>query len=468
MRSRTKLLFLVGLATSSLALVHCVGDEPASPGDDAGGGGDSGTTPDTFVPPGDSGQPIPDAGPDSGVLCPAGVNPCILQIAGGGQTFCARDSDGKIWCWGDNRDEQLGRFDAGPFSAVPMQVALSKLALGISVGGPLNLGTLGASVACSPLLNAGSVNTLACWGGNANGQLGRPDAAASDWNPQEVPALGNIARVSVGPTHVCVTTNTNGLYCWGEGDHGELGRDASAVEPTPMPVSIGGSDLAGAPAVGSMHTCVLDVSQPVGAAPNISYLVKCFGDNGFLQLGRDPSVAQSPVPLAFSGYHAKGIDTSGNATCSIDGTNGVTCWGSNQFGQIGNGEVDAAGVEQPYKITTLPLFPIIYVAAGFHHTCAIVNQPTNNVYCWGEDVHGQAGVPLDSGALTGNFALSATQVVGLPAEKAVALAAASQATCALMESGTVWCWGENYQGELGDRDDGGNDSLPLPPAQIHF
>lgn len=462
MRSKTKWLLLVGLASSSLALVHCVGDEPSGPSGDDGGGGDSGA-PDNFAPPVDSGPA--DSGSDAGgVTCAAGVDPCILQIAGGGQTFCARTNDGRILCWGDNRDGQLGTLDAGLFSAKPVQVALTKPALGISVGGPLSVATMGASVACSPVLNDASVNSLACWGANMNGQLGRGVAGASDPMPQEIPSLGNVARISVGQTHVCAVTATNGLYCWGEGDHGELGRDASAMEPTPAPVLIGGSDVAGAPAAGASHTCVFDVSQISGS----SALVKCFGDNGFLQLGRDPSVAQSPVPQSFhGGYYAKAIDTSANDTCSIDSTNGVTCWGSNQFGQIGNGELDAAGVEQPYKVTSLPAFPVIFIAAGFHHTCALINQPANNVYCWGEDVHGQAGIPLDSGALTGNFVLTATQVPGLP-EKAVALAAASQATCALMQSGTVWCWGENYQGELGNRGDGGTDGLALPPGPIQF
>ncbi len=463
MRAKTKWFLLVAFAPTSVALIHCVGDEPAtgSP-DDAAVGADSGN-PDNFVPPTDSGNPITDAGADS--ACAPGVSPCILQIAGGGQSFCARDTLGKVYCWGDNRDGQLGLTDGGLFSAQPVQVPLPKFAEGVSVGGPLDFTTNNESVACAVLVNDASVDSVACWGANQFGQLGRGDAGASDPNPLEIPGLGAVARISVGPKHVCAELGTNAVYCWGAGDHGELGRDASAAEPTPTQVSLGG-DIPGPAVTGFNHTCMFDVSQLSGTSAQI----RCFGDNSQLQLGRDPSITQSSTPtVVFGNLHAKGMDSSGNQTCAVNSTNGVTCWGGNQFGQVGNGLPDAAGVEEPYTISSgLPAIPVVGISAGFHHTCALVNQPGNNVYCWGGDQFGQSGFPADAAAFDGGIVLVPQAVMGLP-DRAVGLAAGSEATCALINGGTVWCWGKNFQGELGVRDGGDDDdSNPLPPVQIKF
>ena len=105
------------------------------------------------------------------------------------------------------------------------------------------------------------------------------------------------------------------------------------------------------------------------------------------------------------------------------------------------------------------------IQAGFDHFCAILSVPASadggpvqNVSCWGRNDNGQS-VPVlaDAGAMV----LAPTAVAGLP-NRAVGLGAGSQATCALLKDGTVWCWGENYLGELGNGDPGdGGISAPV-------
>ena len=476
MRTKTKWLRLVGLASSSLALVHCVGDEPTTGGDDAGGG-DSGT-PDNFVPPSDSGSV--DSGVDAGACAP-GVSPCIVQIAGGGQTFCARDEQGNVYCWGNNSDGQLGADPmTTPFSATPIKVPLAKIAIGIDVGGPRNATDLGVSVVCARVTAAlGTPSTIACWGANRYGQLGvAPDAGphfdtgggAYNFTPTEVPGISSSTFISVSGTHVCSISSSGVAFCWGDNSNGELARTSTnTFDPTPAAISVAGfaSPTIDAIATGYQHTCTMNGSN--------GDKVGCAGQNVVGQLGNGDASAPGDsntssqingVPGPVKGLF---ISSQGNSTCAVTTANALSCWGENGNSDLGTG---AASPDIPTPVTPVGLSgatPVRGVQSGFDHTCATLSVPADpdsgvreNVYCWGRNVNGQTGAYTDGGPT-----YAPTPVRGLP-DYATAIASGAQASCALVNGGTVWCWGENYVGELGDRGDGGTDGLPLPPGQVHF
>ena len=135
-----------------------------------------------------------------------------------------------------------------------------------------------------------------------------------------------------------------------------------------------------------------------------------------------------------------------DTTCAVTPSGTVKCWGGSDFGQLGdNDEVMAALTDSSKKFKSAPvtvanLNGIKQVAVGYNHACAIFQ--TGSVSCWGDNSRGQIG----DGTTT--LRPQATPVVGLSA-KVTQLALTYQSSCALLETGAVQCWGGNTQGELG-------------------
>ncbi len=134
-------------------------------------------------------------------------------------------------------------------------------------------------------------------------------------------------------------------------------------------------------------------------------------------------------------------------TCMIADAGTVRCWGSNQSGQLGNGTMGKASL--PVEAGVIP-HGAVALAAGKDHTCAL--NTDGSVYCWGANAHGQLG----DGTAADRSAPAPVQ--GLT-DKVVLLVAGDSFSCALSESGGVKCWGWNAEGQLGD---GGESDRNLP------
>jgi alpha-tubulin suppressor-like RCC1 family protein len=124
-------------------------------------------------------------------------------------------------------------------------------------------------------------------------------------------------------------------------------------------------------------------------------------------------------------------------TCARTVTSGARCWGQNAFGQLGDGTVTNRST--PGSVDTLTN-NVSRLATGAAHACAILNDGT--VRCWGNNTSGQVG---DGTTITRS---SPINVVGLADIEAVA--AGDGHTCAMTTGGAVLCWGDNNSGQLGD------------------
>jgi alpha-tubulin suppressor-like RCC1 family protein len=120
----------------------------------------------------------------------------------------------------------------------------------------------------------------------------------------------------------------------------------------------------------------------------------------------------------------------------LDGT--IQCWGQNQLGELGNGTVTYNSL---VPVTVVGITNANAIAAGYYQTCAVLAGGT--VQCWGYNAEGQLG-----NGTTTNSSVPIT-VPGITADSVV-LGDACQQTCALLTDGTVQCWGDNSQGELGN------------------
>jgi alpha-tubulin suppressor-like RCC1 family protein len=167
--------------------------------------------------------------------------------------------------------------------------------------------------------------------------------------------------------------------------------------------------------------------------------VKCWGANGQGQLGNATTV-DSAVPVGVRDLQNGGtaISAGGAHACALDTTSKLRCWGNNFYGQLGNGMM--VNVSAPVIPNALAS-GVVAVSTGEYHTCAILNG--GSVRCWGLNEDGQLG----NGSSTSSPV--PVSVSGLTAN-VIALAAGYHHTCALLVGGNVRCWGDNSFGQLGD------------------
>jgi alpha-tubulin suppressor-like RCC1 family protein len=131
--------------------------------------------------------------------------------------------------------------------------------------------------------------------------------------------------------------------------------------------------------------------------------------------------------VAAGGYH----------TCAIKEDGSLWCWGDNEEGQIGDGTWEDK--KSPVKIIESG---VVSVAAGGFHTCAI--KEDGSLWCWGKNDSGQLGYDSDEANEAKNTPVQIME------SGVVAVAAGLYHTCAIKQDGSLWCWGSNEDGQLGD------------------
>lgn len=340
-----------------------------------------------------------------------------VKIAVGGQHTCSLDNAGGVYCWGNNSYGQIG--DNGSTNTDRLTpVPVSDLAVGVtSISASDNYHT------CA-LTNSGAVF---CWGANDKGQLG--DESATDRRvPVLVSGLGSgVVAITTGGDHSCALTNAGSVQCWGYNIFSQLGNNSPVERRTPVTVASLSPDVV-AIAARNYHSCVLSA---VGG-------VHCWGDNTYGQLG-DGSVKQRLLPVAVTGLNTNvtAVAVGEYHTCAIKSGGSLYCWGRNNDGQLGvNSQTDHY---EPTLITGLPSMESI--APGNYHTCALTYAGV--VYCWGQNAQGQLGDGTNTQRLT------PIAVSGIGSD-VVAITAGDYHTCALANTGTLFCWGDNDSGQLGD------------------
>ena len=158
-------------------------------------------------------------------------------------------------------------------------------------------------------------------------------------------------------------------------------------------------------------------------------------------------------------YENNKIATGYNHSCGIIHDNSLVCWGSDYYGQLGDG---GTNTDRPYVATYLPVDlgtdrTALAVAAGHSHTCAILDD--GSLKCWGDNSHGQLG----DGSTTDRT--SPVQVDLGSGNTAVAISAGHSHTCAILQDGTLKCWGQDNNGQVGD---GGTNSDQSSPVTINL
>ena len=310
-----------------------------------------------------------------------------------------------------------------------------------------------------------------CWGSGANGALGY--ASTNDVGDDETPgSVGPVdlgtgrkaVAVAAGNEHTCALLDDGAVRCWGDGADGELGYgNTKDVGDDEAPASVGPVDLgAGRRAVaisaGASDTCaLLDNGR-----------VRCWGRgaDGELGYGNTNSIGDDETPgsVAPVGLGRKAVAISGGDlhACAILDNGRVRCWGSNAVGQLGYGNTDSIGDDEtPGSVAPVGLGrKAIAISAGASHTCAVLDN--GKVRCWGSGANGRLGYG-NVEAIGDNEDPGSISPVDLGAgRRALGISAGGGHTCALLDGGSVRCWGAGESGQLGygNRNDIGGDETP--------
>lgn len=256
-----------------------------------------------------------------------------------------------------------------------------------------------------------------------------------------------IKSVSTGEHHACALSAQGDVYCWGDGQFGQLGNGLpyTMTHPTKVP-----NLKATYVAAGNRQTFAIRTDGTVvGWGANI---------DGELGIG---GTAQADTPVALGTISgAVSVTASGfcsvvgcNQTCTVGATGELWCWGGNQFGQLGNGTKTPATT--PFDLGNLG---VLYASAGADHTCAVTGS---SVLCWGDNMSGQLGDGTVNPELTPVAAdINAQGIAGIAAGgNHTCIRYSGTSGCAHCTNGTygtgnqygsVWCWGSNAVGQIGD------------------
>ncbi|MBI3042490.1 MAG: Ig-like domain repeat protein, partial [Betaproteobacteria bacterium] len=332
-------------------------------------------------------------------------------------------SSGTLWAWGYNAYGQLG--DGTSFDRyVPTQVGSGSLWWSAAGGGYHTVG----------LATDGS---LWAWGANDYGQVG--DGTYSyRIVPAQVGAAGNWSALAVGDTHTVALKGDGTLWTWGNDDTSQLGLGAGVVERK-TPTQVGTATNWSAVAAGVRHTLALKSDGTLWA----------WGSNAYGQIGNNlpaPTVPMSPMQV--------GVDTDWIAiaagdhyTLALKSNHTLWAWGYNASGRLGVGSTSNWFV--PRQVGTASDWAA--VSAGFGHTVALKLDGT--LWAWGSDAYGQLG---DGSAL-------ANQLSPVPVGTStwLAVSAGGYHTLAMRSDGTLWAWGYNAYGQLGNNGAPTNNPVPV-------
>lgn len=136
------------------------------------------------------------------------------------------------------------------------------------------------------------------------------------------------------------------------------------------------------------------------------------------------------------------FDTSTNHACALASNNHVVCWGQNAEGQLGSAITNPTGYPTPALLELED--PILDIVTGHEHSCLFTLE--NEIYCWGSDSAEQTG---DRGGAPNHLPTRITSLDGLNPNDLASLETGEQHTCALDDEGFVYCWGDNSHGQLG-------------------
>lgn len=387
----------------------------------------------------------------------------VVALFVDGDNSAAMSNGGGIRNWGNGARGSLGYGNEQTIGDQPFEMPPAN----VNIGGPVDLFARGDLHSCVRL-GSGEIR---CWGDGYGGPLGYGNTERTGDEPGEMPpgnvdVGGDVVQLAAGNYFTCARMINGKVRCWGTGMYGELGNEQTVYigdnpgEMPPQDIELGGP--ADQLVVGGEHACVL-----FGEG-----FVQCWGQNLWGQVGiesSDDSVGnqggEMPPPLVKYGTpeeKAVQIAAGGRHTCVILDSKKVRCWGIGIA--LGQGDTQTLGKDPgTMPPPNVPIGGLVSrLTLGHDFSCALLES--GDVRCWGEGVEGKLGY--------GDFEHIGDDPGEMPPEnvniagKAIDLAAGSSHACALLDTGTVKCWGRGDEGQLGSGTTLNQVSMPPPETPV--
>ena len=321
---------------------------------------------------------------------------------------------------------------------------------------PLNFGDRLASGIYSATLALQSDGSLWSWGSDFTTPFGNPDYRGRTY-PTALTGLSGIISVSAGPYHAAILKSDGTVLTAGQNDSGQLG-DGSTTRRTIFSTVANLTNVISIKS-GQYHTLALRADGTIAAwgdnGPAMRSLVpipiSSLSDVKVIAAGSDRSVAiksdgtvwswgtrrplfpfsYNPIPVQIAGLiNATAISAGGGFAVAAQSDGSVWAWGANLNGELGNG-LTVAYFDSPVRVSNIS--SAVAVASGQNHTLALLAD--GSVWAWGGNVYGQLG-----NGTTNSAQRIPVQVSGL--NNVIAVAAAQGYSMALKSDGTIWAWGQ--------------------------
>ncbi len=393
------------------------------------------------------------------------------QITTGIYNSCVlRGNTGDVKCWGFAQVGSLGHYAGTLIGDHPSQMgnnlrpAMIGMGTGSGQGGLNPIDVAAGTISACATFDDG---TAKCWGYSgygANGYSGAGgnlDAYSVGENINFVPigASRSIVQMEGGHYFHCALLDNGSVKCWGYWANGALGQDIAIN----YGIDQGGSSLYSMPPValgttatkvtaGYYHACAL----LTGGA------VKCWGYNAYGQLGQNNTTTigtgggsmAGMIAVNLGGHAATDISAGAYYTCAVLDTGKARCWGYNYYGNLGTGDTVNYGSDNAAaSVANVPEISfagrsIVKIQASGYHTCALLDNGT--LRCWGYNYAGQLGYgdTVNRGGAPGQMSTLTAVPLGT-GRTVVSMGLGDSHTCAILDNNTLKCWGYNTWGNLG-------------------
>ena len=348
-------------------------------------------------------------------------------IAAGTYNGCAILENQSMVCWGDNEYGQLGD-GTTTGSAVPIYVNVAANETPVEV-------TVGQVTACA-LMESGNIY---CWGSGYYGKMGNGEPWNDDYVNTEMrqvllPEGQGGQTVSISGGHICTILNNGDVYCWGRGNQGQLGYGGTSNRNIPAKVNLPGQRSAIAISTGTFMTCAI-------TNDGMGY---CWGENDEGQLGNGTTNSRQMTPaevLFPSGNTPVSISAGDDFACALMDNRKVMCWGENNDGRLGQGPLATDDETTPVWVSMENSETAHFLDIGTKSACMILDSEETK--CWGTNEEGQIG----QGDTDVDYYSTPTEVNG--SHDFVALSINSDTICAITSNAEGYCWGDNEAGQTG-------------------
>ncbi|WP_460585997.1 RCC1 domain-containing protein [Hymenobacter arcticus] len=337
------------------------------------------------------------------------------SVQASSESSLALRTDGTLWSWGYNLNGQLG-LGTTTDQYQPTQVGTATTWKSMSVG-------------TNHALAIRTDGTLWTWGSNTYGQLGTGTTNSAN-APVQVGTATTWQRVSAGYSHSLAIRTDGSLWAWGYNYWSMLGVGNMTTQLAPVAVGAGAK------------------WQEVSTGPYTTLALRAdgslwaWGYNAFGQFGDGSGLGLVPTQVGTAtNWKSASLYTSFTAAVRQDGT--LWTWGNNTTGRLGTNQSDKTLGSRavPTQVGTATTWQ--QAAAGEFHALAL--RADGTLYGWGRNNEGQLGLGY---SLVDTY--SPTYVSGGWALTAGSFATGDFHTLALRPDGTLWSCGFNRDGQLGD------------------